>query len=210
MGKKLLLIGGGGHCRSVLDSVLCLNTYENIGIIDNIKNTYVGITTIGTDDDLPSLIKQGWTDAFITVGSIGNTATRIRLYSMIKNLGFNIPVIIDPTAILAKDVIIKEGTYIGKKAVLNSGACVDECAIINTGAIVEHECNIGAFSHISSGSILCGEVNIGASTHIGAGSVIRQQITIENNVLVGAGSVIVHNVPANVTIYGNPGKVVQS
>lgn len=209
MGKKLLLIGGGGHCRSVLDSVLSINTYEDIGIIDNVNNTYAGIPTIGCDDDLPELLKKGWTDAFVTVGSIGITATRIRLYSLIKKLGFNIPVITDPSAVLAKDVIIKEGTYIGKKAVINAGTFVNECAIINTGAIIEHECTIGAFSHISPGAILCGEVKVGASTHIGAGSVIRQQIEIENDVLIGAGSVIVHNVPANVIIYGNPGKVIE-
>jgi len=30
MNKKILLIGGGGHCKSVLDSLLDLDEYDDI------------------------------------------------------------------------------------------------------------------------------------------------------------------------------------
>lgn len=209
MGKKLLLIGGGGHCHSVLDSVLKFNDYDAIGIIDYSNETVNDIPVVGKDEDLPRLRKNGWTDAFITVGSVGNTSLRHRLFQMVKNEGFAVPSIVDPTAIVANDAEIDEGCFIGKGAIVNAGSKIGKAAIINTGAIIEHDCIVGEFAHISPGAVLCGQVTVGNDTHIGAASVVRQQIEIGNNSLIGAGSVVVKNIPANVKAFGNPCKVAE-
>lgn len=207
--KKLVLIGGGGHCRSVIDCVFSCQEYDEIGIVDQNNVSIYDVNVIGTDEDLPKLFKQGWTDAFVTVGSIGNTGTRRRIYHLIKDIGFFVPTIIDPTAAIARDSIIKEGSFVGKKAIVNSGAVIGNCSIVNSGAIIEHDCKIGEFSHISTGAVLCGQVIVGNDSHIGAGTVIRQQISIGEQTLIGVGSVVVDNIPDNVTAYGNPCKVVR-
>jgi len=209
LGKKLLLIGGGGHCHSVLDSVLSTDLYDDIGIIDTNDSSYLDIPVIGTDADIPILIKEGWTEAFVTVGSVGNTTVRRRLYEMVKQYGFSIPTIIDPTAIVGKCIKIQEGTFIGKRAVINSGSSIGVCSIVNTGAILEHDCVIGDFTHISPGATLCGHVKVSADSHVGAGSVVKQLVEIGNNVLIGAGSVVVKNIPDNVKAYGNPCRVIE-
>ena len=210
MKKKLLLIGGGGHCHSVLDSVLSMESYDEIGIIDNNEMCYNGIRVIGTDKDIPELIRNGWTDAFVSVGSIGNTIIRRKLFEMIKKNGLQIPIIIDPTAVISVDAEIQEGAFVGKKAIINAGSSIGACSIVNTGSIIEHDCTIGAFSHISSGAVLCGQVIIGHDTHVGAASVIKQSIVIGNDSLVGIGSVVVNNLPDGVLAYGNPCKVVRT
>lgn len=207
--NKLLLIGGGGHCRSVLDCVLSLDEYDEIGIIDSSDCSCLGVPVIGGDEDIPELIKSGWNNAFITVGSVGNTKIRRKLYKMLNDLKINIPIIADPTAIIARGAVIGRGTFIGKRAVVNSNTTIGECAIINTGAIIEHDCVVGDFSHISPGSVVCGGVNIGSDSHIGAGTVIRQLITIGNSSLIGAGSVVVKNIDDNKKAYGNPCRVVE-
>lgn len=207
--RKLLLIGGGGHCKSVLDSILSLDIYSDIGIIDKETVSLLDVSVVGSDQDLISLFQKGWTDAFVTVGSIGNTATRRKLFDMIKQIGFHVPSIVDNTAVVAKGTQIDEGCFIGKKVVINTGASLGKCAIVNTGAIVEHDCLVGDFSHISSGAILCGQVRIGHDSHVGAGSVVRQQISIGNNVIIGAGSVVVKNISDEATAYGNPCRSVQ-
>lgn len=209
LSRKILLIGGGGHCHSVLDSILTLDTYDEIGIIDNIDSFALGITVVGTDDDVPRLMTEGWTDAFITVGSIGNTKLRRKLYEMIRRIGLNIPTIIDPTAVIARGTELSEGVYVGKRTVINTGSRIGTGAIINTGVIVEHDCVIGDFSHISPGATVCGQVRMGNDSHIGAGSVVRQQINIGDGVLIGAGSVVVKDIPDNMKAYGNPCKVVK-
>ena len=207
--KKLLVIGGGGHCRSVLDCVLSLGLYDEVGIVDKENVEILGVPVVGSDPDLISLFQKGWTDAFITVGSVGNTAARRRLYSIIREIGFHVPAIVDKTVAMSDGIQIGDGCFIGKNAVVNTGASLGCCAIINTGAIVEHDCSVGDFSHISPGTVLCGQVRIGNDTHIGAGSVIRQQISVGNNVMIGAGSVVVKDISDGKMAYGNPCRIVK-
>lgn len=208
--RKILLLGGGGHCRSVLDSLLSSGLYDKIGIIDYDKSaSALGIDVIGSDDDLPHIFDAGWREAFITVGSVGSTKLRHKLYKVVKELGFIIPSIIDPTAIIARGTSIGEGTFVGKRSVVNSGSTVGTCVIINTGSIVEHDCSISDFVHVSPGATLCGQVSIGTDSHIGAGSIIRQGINVGSNTLIGAGSVVVKDIPNGLKAFGNPCKVVE-
>ena len=211
--RKILLLGAGGHCMSVLDSLLALNLYSDIGIIDkvyteNVKSHYStnisGVPIIGADDDLDRLYKEGFTDAFITVGSLGDVSIRRKLYKKIKNIGFNIPNIIDVSSIVSKYTTLGEGNYIGKNAVINGGSDIGNCTIINSSATIEHECIIGDFVHVSPGGILCGNVNINANTHIGAGSIVKQGLTIGSNTMIGMGSVVISNISDNKTVFGNP------
>lgn len=210
--KRILLIGGGGHCKSVLDSLLASQVHSDIGVVDKESNgiSILGIPQVGTDADLPTLFAEGWTDAFITVGSIGNTALRRKLYAIVKALGFSVPSIVDKAAVVAADVRLPEGAYIGKRTVVNAGTVLGVCSIINTGAIVEHDCNIGDFAHISPGAVLCGQVFVGDDTHIGANSTVRQQLVIGKNTVLGIGSVVTKDMPDNVEAYGNPCKVVKA
>lgn len=208
MKKKLLLIGGGGHCGAVADTLLSLNAFDEIGIIDNDSDKCkCGIRVVGNDDDLPKLFAEGWNFAFICVGSIGDTYLRRKLYSNAKELGFAFPVIIDKTAAVSFSAKIAEGTYIGKLVVVNNDANIGTCCIINSGSVIEHNCKIGDFVHIAPGAVLCGEVKIGNDTHIGTGSCVRQQISVGSNSLIGIGSVVVKDVPENSVAYGNPCKV---
>lgn len=208
--SRLLLIGGGGHCASVADCLLSSGVFEQIGVVDITGRPVLGIPIVGTDADLPRLKEEGWTDAFITVGSVGNTAIRRRLYEKMKALGFHIPAVIDPTAVIAREVTLGEGCFIGKRAVINTGCRLGRCAIINTGAVAEHGCRVGDFVHVSPGAVLCGEVCVGDDSHIGAGAVVRQEINIGKGALVGAGSVVVKDIPDGVTACGNPCRVKES
>ncbi len=217
MENKLLLIGGGGHCHSVIDSVLTAGIYTEIGVVAKDQDNYneleedalLASFLIGTDRDLPYLFEDGWNSAFITLGSVGNTSARRVLYSIIHNIGFELPTIVDSAAVLSSSAVIEKGVFIGKRAVVNAGSKVGNCAIINTGAIIEHDCIVGDFAHISPGTTLCGQVSIGKDSHIGAGSVVRQCINIGSSSMVGAGSVVVKDIPDSVKAYGNPCRVVE-
>ena len=208
--KRILLIGGGGHCRSVLDCVLAADEYDEIGIVDRETRLKAdGAVYAGRDEDLPDLLKNGWDYAFITVGSIGNTALRRKLYAMINELGFKDAAIIDPTAVIARGVNVGPGTFIGKRSIVNAGSVIGSCSIVNSGAVIEHDCSLGDFVHVSPGAVLCGNVTVGDDSHIGAGSVIRQGITIGKSAVIGAGSVVVKDIPDNAKAYGNPCRVIE-
>jgi len=203
MGDKLLLIGGGGHCKSVLDTILSIETYSDVAIIDlkeNIGRTVLGVPIIGSDDDLSNLFDTGYKHAFITLGSIGTPRLRKVLYETIREIGFIIPIIIDPSATVSEHVAISEGVFVGKGAIVNAGSTIDACAVVNSGAIIEHDCLVGAFAHVAPGATLCGDVTVGNDTHIGANTVIRQGLTIGSNVLIGIGS----DIEDHIIAYGNP------
>lgn len=207
MKKNILLIGGGGHCKSVLDSLLELNEYAEIGIVDkneNVGNSVMGVPVVGCDDDLPALFRDGYRYAFITVGSIGNPTLRIKLFKLLSEIGYEIPFIIDNSAKVSKYAEIKQGVFIGKQSTINAGALIQRGSIINSGSIVEHDCQIGAFSHIAPGAVLGGEVVVGENSHVGSNATVKQQIQIGFNSIIGMGSVVLQNIDSHTVAYGNP------
>ena len=212
MSKKLLLVGGGGHCKSVLDSVLASSDYSDIGIIDNEENVgknIFNIPIIGTDKDLERLYNNGYKYAFISIGSIGNPDLRIKLFHRLVDSGYIIPNVIDPSSTVSHYAKLAAGIFIGKKVVINSGVNIHKGVIINTASVIEHDCIIDEFAHIAPGAILCGNIHVGKRAHIGAGCSIRQQIIIGSDTIIGLGSVVLNNIEDNVIAYGNPCKGVK-
>lgn len=213
MSKKIVLLGGGGHCKSVLDTLLSSMEYSEIGIVDrkeNVGKKVLSVPIIGCDDDLFRLYEDGFEYAFVTIGSVGNPLIRIKRFTILQNMGFEIPNIIDKKAMIGNHVKLENGIFIGKNVVVNTGSLINRGAIINTSSTVEHDCKIEEFAHIAPGSVLCGEVHIKKNTHIGANSVIKQQLIIGSNSVIGMGSVVLTNINDNVIAYGNPCREVQS
>lgn len=204
--EKIILLGAGGHARSIIDSIEQSNIYEVEGFVISDKsekmiNDFPKYPILGTDKDLEYLFRSGIKNAFISIGYLGKGEIRNLLFHTLSEIGFHIPVIVDKTAILAGDISIGKGTFIGKGAIVNSNVRIGEMCIINTGAIVEHDCIVSDFSHISVGAVLCGGVSVGTKSFIGADTVIIQGCTIGEKCIVGAGTTIVKNVEDNTMIY---------
>jgi sugar O-acyltransferase (sialic acid O-acetyltransferase NeuD family) len=208
--KKLLLVGAGGHCRSVIDSI-DKTLYSDIVIIDKPEMTgknILSLPVVGTDDDMAYLFRTGYKQAFITIGSIGNPVKRIRLSEHLKNIGFTFPSIIDSTAIVSStETEIAEGVFVGKGVIINSGVKIGAFSIINTGTIIDHDCSVGKFVHIGPGVRMSGEICIYDNVHIGIGSSLIQSISVGKNSIIGAGSVVVSDIGENVTAFGVPCKI---
>lgn len=206
--KKIVLVGGGGHCKSVIDSIVKNNEYEIVGITDPLdKGSVLNINLLGDDDLLPGIYASGVEYAFVTLGSVGNTRVRRKLHEFLKGIGYKIPVICDSSAIVSPFTEIGEGTFIGKGAIVNVHSKIGCESIINSGVILEHDCTIGDFVHLAPGTVLSGGVTVGDDSHIGTASKVIEGISIGKNVMVGAGTVIVKNFEDNVKVFGNPGRI---
>lgn len=193
--KEIILVGFGGHAKSVIDSIEKSREYEIIGYTDVEPNKeYKSYQYLGDDGVLQQYYDKGVHYAFIAVGYMGKGDLRAKLYEKVKKIGYVIPSIIDISAQLAADVRIDEGCFVGKRAVINANASVGKMGIINTGAIVEHDCSVGEFTHISVGSILCGNVKVGNSSFIGANATVIQGREIGNECIVAAGVVVRKNI----------------
>ncbi|MCR5397706.1 MAG: NeuD/PglB/VioB family sugar acetyltransferase [Lachnospiraceae bacterium] len=195
--KKIVLAGGSGHCKVIIETLKELNIYDEIFITDEnlVPGTKVlGCEVVGNDDCLQRLFDEGVTDAFVTVGSIKTTAIRRKLAEKIQTIGFHVPVIIDNTAVVASSAKIGKGTYIGKKAVINADCIIGNYSIINTAAVMEHECTCGDFCHVSIGAVCCGKVCLGNDVFVGTNATVIQKVSIPSNTIVGAGSLILNSI----------------
>lgn len=201
--QDIVIVGFGGHAKSVIDVLERQNEYRIVGFTDvETKPSYRGYEYLGTDDILPKLYKDGVECAHIAIGYMGSGNLRDKLYSDVKNIGYRLPVVVDSSAVLANSAQIGEGCFIGKNVVINADAQVERMCIVNTGVIVEHECKIEEFSHIAVGSILCGNVVVGNHNLIGAGTTVIQGCNIGNDCIVGAGSIVVRDVPCKSKVFG--------
>lgn len=204
----VLLLGGGGHCRSVLDALEHMLPETCIGVVDPAGEVvFPGVPVVGDDNNLADLRAAGYTHALVTVGSVGDASLRRTLALKLQKHGFLPLTVIDPSAMVSRRATIGHGVFIGKGAVVNAGAVIGDHAILNTGCIVEHDARVGEFAHIAPGTVLCGGVSVANGAHVGARSVVIQQIEIGEDTLVGAGSVVVRHLPAYCIAFGNPCKV---
>lgn len=201
--EKIVLIGGGGHAHSVVDAIERMGQYEIAGFVDQEPSTsYKLYSTIGSDDDLDAIFKSGITLAAITVGYLGRSRLREILFRRAKNIGFTFPPIIDPSAAVANDTTIGEGSFVGKLAVVNSNTHIGAMTIVNSGAVIEHDCCLGDFSHVAVNATLCGSVQAGEFTFVGANAVVIQGVTLGASALIGAGAVVLGDVEENQKVVG--------
>ena len=205
MKRPLILIGGGGHCKSVIEVAESAG-YEIKGILDMPdevgKDVLPSHKVIGTDDEIPQYVEE--CDFIITVGFIKNPALRIKLYNKVKAAGGRLATIIASTAHVSKYAELGEGTVIMHHAFVNAGAKIGDNCIINTFVNIEHDAEVGNQCHISTGTMVNGECKIGENCFIGSQSVCANCIEIASDIIVGAGSVVRKSIRVKGIYAGNP------
>ena len=202
---SVILIGVGGHAQACIDVIEHSGDFKIAGLIgaENEKQTEcMGYRIIGTDSDLPKLVKQ-YQYAIITVGQIETACVRQRLYEQALGLGFKLPTIISPTAYVSRYAAVGDATIVMHGAIVNAVAKVGNNCIINTSALIEHDVIVGDHCHISTGATVNGAANIGAGSFVGSGSIIKQGITLGSNCLVGMGIAVRHHHAENSRILSN-------
>jgi len=208
--EKIILIGGGGHCKSCIDVIQAEGRFDIAGIVES--NGYQesgnnhpvsGYPVIGTDDELPELIRK-YKNALITVGQIQNPDVRIKLFNLVRELGGQLPVIVSPNAYVSRTAMIGAGTIVMHHSVVNTEAVVGINCILNTGALIEHEATVGDHCHISTYAILNGQCQVGDRTFIGSRTVMSNNTGVAADTLVAAGSVILRSLDTSGTYIGNP------
>lgn len=204
MNKPLILIGGGGHCKSVIEAAESAG-YQIMGVLDlpeEIGKPVLTTKVIGTDDDIPAFVDKA--EFVITVGFIKSPAVRIKLYNKVKEAGGRLATIIASTAYVSNYSSIGEGTVVMHHAFVNAGARVGANVILNTFTNIEHDAVIGDQCHISTGTMVNGECVVGERCFIGSQSVLANGITVGDDIVVGAGSLVRKSISQKGIYSGNP------
>lgn len=202
--KKLILLGGGGHCKSVIDVAESAG-YNIIGVLDKpeeVGKQVLNYMVIGTDDDIPQYVDKAV--FVITVGFIKNPAIRIKLYNRVKEAGGKLATIIASSAHVSKYATIGEGTVVMHNAFVNAGAQIGNNVILNSFANIEHDAIVGNQCHISTGAMVNGDCTVGQNVFVGSQSVLANGITIGDDIIIGAGSVVRKSIIQKGIYAGNP------
>lgn len=206
--KDLILVGGGGHCKSVMD-VAESAEFRILGVLDRpefVGKDVLDYKVIGTDDDIPKYVSKA--EFVVTVGFIKNPDIRIRLFNQIKSAGGKLATIVASTAYVSRYAQLGEGSVVMHKAFVNADCKIGANTIINTLANVEHDCVVGDNVHISTGVMLNGGCNVGNNVFIGSRGVVANCVSICDNVIVGAGSFVRKSITVS-GLYANGPKNLQ-
>ncbi|AHC16490.1 NeuD/PglB/VioB family sugar acetyltransferase [Salinispira pacifica] len=193
MKEKILLIGGGGHCRSCIDVIETEGKYEIAGIVDGALekgSDVLGYPVLGEDEDIPELLSKITTNCLITVGQIKSPAVRVKLVELTAQLNASFPIIVSPHAYVSSHAEVNAGSIIMHGAVVHVGVKVGAHCIINSQALLEHDSQVGSFTHISTAAILNGDVLVNDRCFVGSSATLYQGINIASGVIVPAGSVV--------------------
>ncbi|GGG63314.1 acetyltransferase [Paenibacillus radicis (ex Gao et al. 2016)] len=202
---KVVIIGGGGHAKVIIDILNSSNRYDIVGFTSqsNHQQNLCGVQYLGDDSILSSLMLEGIKYCSI---AIGDNKIRKKLFDKLVKEGFTPINAISPSAYVSSSARIGNGVVIMPGAVVNASAIIEDNVIINTLTGIDHDCTISAHSHIAPGVSLAGGVFVGEGTFIGVGSSVIPEVKIGEWTVIGAGSAVVNDISSHVTVVGVPAK----
>lgn len=201
---RILVVGGSLHAKTCLEILLQNNSFEVVGIVDQKMEAgkkLLGIPVIGTDEDLRRFNDEGIHLAVNAVGAFWTPRLRTTIFNRIKEAGFEMPVLVHPSAVVSPRARLGEGVQIMANATVDTDVEVGKNCMINTGAIVSHGCVIEDHVHIAPGAILAGAVTVGEGTLVGMGVTVYYRVKIGSNVTIPNGMNIFADVADGSTLH---------
>lgn len=162
--RGLLILGAGGMGRMVQETALRLG-YEDIAFLDDAKKEK---DVIGKCCDFENFLKKY--DA--AVGAFGDNNMRLLWTEKLIEVGYQVPALIHPTAVVSPNATVGRGCFVLQRAVVNRDTVMEHAVLINSGAVVDHDAYLSSGVHVGLGSIIKAYCTISSGTRIEAGEVI--------------------------------------
>jgi len=198
--KSIIIYGGGGHGKTLIELILLMSDYHIIGVIDDgIKsNEYIlGIPVLGGNEILADLYSSGVRLAVNAIGGIGDATIRTKVFKKLAQTGFECPVVVHPTAFVESSAVLSQGVQVFAHAYVGSESHIGYGVIVNTGSIISHGCQVGNYANISPGAILAGDVTLGEGVLVGMGVTVNLGVKVGIGARIGNGATIKSDVPEN-------------
>ncbi len=196
--NAVLIFGGGGHGKSLIELIRASGQYVIGGVIDDhkpLQAEVLGVPVVGRSNDLARLYLLGYRLMVNAVGGIGDISQRIGVFERGRSAGFIFPTVIHPTAFLEASTVLADGVQVFPHVYIGSDAKIGYGVILNSGVIVSHDCQLGDYVNLSPGAILAGEVRVGEATLIGMGVTVNLRVKIGAHCRIGNGATIKQDVP---------------
>lgn len=202
--STILLYGGGGHGKTLIDLVNELDTYQIGGVVDeNLASgsRLMDFPVFGSSELLEELYKAGFRQAVNGVGGIGNVDVRLQVFEKLIKAGFSFPTLIHPTAWVEPSASLEPGVQVLPLSYVGTESKVGFGSLLNAHVIVSHDCQIGECVNLSPGATLAGGVKIQDHAQIGMGVTINGNLTIGARARIGNGATIKADVPPGGRVY---------
>jgi sugar O-acyltransferase (sialic acid O-acetyltransferase NeuD family) len=209
MKPQVIFWGASGHALVVADIIRLCGEYDIVGFLDDVSvegtlGELCGFPVFSGIENLDRLYREGVRHVII---AFGNCVGRLKAAEIVRSRGFQLATAVHPTAIIASDVVVGEGTVIAAGAVVNPAVRIGANVIVNTAASVDHESELANGVHICPGVRLAGQVKVGEGALVGIGSSVIERVSIGAGAFIGAGSVVIDDIPPYTLAYGVPAKV---
>ena len=210
MSREITIVGAGGHGRVCAD-VASGAGYVVHGFADHdhelgdFINGYQCVAN--TFEDLEQHCKPGFRMLFI---AINDNALRLEIFKKSEAIGFEVPTLIHPSAVVSPHATIENGTIVMPGAVVNANAHIGNCCVLNTGVRIEYDVVLADSVHVSSGAVISGGTSVGANSFVGTGASIIPGIRIGEGCLIGAGAAVTSNVQDGECVAGVPARVIRN
>lgn len=212
MTHPLLILGAGGHGRVVADIALAAG-HRIAGFVDA-RAEAPALPGLALFADREAA-RRAAPDARWVV-AIGDNAVRARVAAELAaahgatHAETAFATLVHPSATVSPHARLGPGTVVMAGAVINPGTVVGRHAIVNTGACIDHDNRIGDHASFAPRAVSGGNVTVGEGTAVGIGAVVRHGVTIGEWTVIGAGAVVLEDMPALVSAWGVPCRVVRA
>ncbi len=189
MMKRLLIVGAGGHGRSVAEAALTAGQYELVGFVDDAA---LGLRQVwewpvfGATAELAPCRRHA--DAAIV--AIGNNRLREELHERLEAAGFELATIVHPKSIVSPRAVMGAGTAIMAGAIVGTEAQLGAGVIVNCAAVVDHHCRVEDFGHLGVNAGMAGGSVLGRGAWMQAGSVLGYGVKVEAGVVLAPGQAL--------------------
>ena len=209
--REIVVVGGSGHAKVILDILEQANCYRVIGLVDSFKEpgtTLMGYRVLGSEEQILELLRNGIIGGIV---AIGHNWIRSRMVERILQLApdFEFISAIHPSARIGRDVEIGRGVAIMAGVSVNPGTRIGDFCFLNTNASVDHDNILGEYSCLQPNAATGGNVRIGAFSAISMGATIIHGVSIGRHTVIGAGSTVLSDIPDCVVAYGTPCRVIR-
>lgn len=202
--EKMIVYGGGGHAKTVIDLIRAIGRYEIVGIIDDemaLGTEVMGVPVIGASSDLVRLRGEGVRCAVNAVGGIGNPSVRWAVFERLIEADFDQPALVHPLAVIEPSAVIDDAVQVLAGTYISSDSRVGFGTLLNAGVILSHDDRLGRCVNLSPGAALGGAVRIGDFTQVGMRATINLGVTVGRSVRIGNGATVKDDVPDGTRIF---------
>lgn len=189
---KLLVLGAGGHGRSVAEAAELSGLFEVVGFLDDalpVGSDVLGCPILGAMATMANQLAV--CDKAIV--AIGNNALRQSLTQQLAAVGLDVETVIHPRACVSPSAVVGKGSAVMAGAVVGTEAKLGLGVIVNCGAVVDHHARVDDFGHLGVNACMAGGSMLGRGAWMQAGSALGYGVSVPAETILQPGAAMKSN-----------------